>query len=185
MTQDIKEQPDFKQMIWGKEHEPFAVPLFESFIHCTGTHYGVENPTFFEYGDHAGGSPDWECMKGKKKIGAEIKCPFDSGEHIKNLLLADADELKSERWEYYCQMQFNMMIREWNQCFFASYDPRMIEPMFQLIVIPVEVDHEWRKEFTPRLELAINELQLIAAEMQKKHTIRQTMFKSKKIAAAA
>jgi hypothetical protein len=60
LTMEVKEESDFKQAEWGKEKEAEAVAEFEAAIKKKGDYYGVVNPKFFEYGDYAGGSPDWE-----------------------------------------------------------------------------------------------------------------------------
>lgn len=156
LTMEYKEEMDFKQCQWGEAHEHEAVLEFEKVIGRTGTYYGVANPKFFDYGEHAGGSPDWE-IEGQE--GADIKCPFNTDEHILNFRIQSADEFKDLRWEYYCQGQMNMFIRKWKKFHFVSYDPRMIERKYRLKIVTVYPDTEWVDEFKYRLDEAIKELQ--------------------------
>lgn len=155
LTMDVKPEVDFKQAEWADSLEGEAVAEFEKLIGRKGNYYGISNPTFFNHGGYAGGSPDWEI---ENEEGADVKCPFNSAEHVKNLLLKSVDEFKEERWEYYCQGQMLMYIRKWKQFHFVSYDPRMIEKKFKLRTLVMYPDSEWVKEFNLRLGMAIEKL---------------------------
>jgi len=153
LTQEVKEEVDFKQAEWGKANEIDAMLAFEAAKGINGNYYGVGDPKFFPHGEWAGGSPDWES---KDLIhGADFKCPYNSSEHFKNMLLKSADELKDKRWEYYCQGQMNMLIRGWKLFHFVSYDPRYIDPRFRLKIITVYPDQQWIEEYNERLKAAV------------------------------
>jgi hypothetical protein len=158
LTMEVKQDMDFKQSEWADSLEAEAVTEFELITKLKGTYYGVGNPTFFRYGDYAGCSPDWE-IEGRE--GADIKCPYNSAEHVRNLLLASANDFKKERWEYYCQGQMSMLIRGWKKFHFVSYDPRMVEKKLRLKILTVYPDQEWRKKFEIRLNAAIEEVKSI------------------------
>jgi hypothetical protein len=155
LTQEVKDEVDFKQAEWGKAHEAEACAAFESWLGTTGVYYGGGNPVFFEYGDFEGCSPDWEI---EEEVGADMKCPYNSAEHMKNLLLESAEDLAKERWEYYCQLQYSMLIRGWKVAYFVSYDPRFVYDWMKLKVIQVYPDPEWLEDYSMRIPLAIEEL---------------------------
>lgn len=151
LTQEVKDEINAKAMEWGKNNEAFACAAFEKQMGVTGTYYGGATPTFFPYGDFEGCSPDWE----NDEAGADFKCPFNSAEHVKNLLLQSAEDLKNERFEYYSQLQKSMLKRGWGAAYFVSYDPRMAFESLQLKVITVYPDQEWIDEYNKRIPLAI------------------------------
>lgn len=153
LTMEVKEEIDFKQARWGKENEKDAVLSFENKTGKRGNYYGAENPLFFSYGEYAGGSPDWESFD--ETIGADIKCPYNSAEHLKNLQLTSVEDFKKERWEYYCQGQHNMLIRNWSCFHFVSFDPRVVEYKFRIKIITMYPDSEWIKEYNMRYEAAV------------------------------
>lgn len=157
LTLETKEVVDFKQATWGKELEPKGVAAFEKATGLKGIHYGVANPKFFPYGEYAGCSPDWETGEGGE--GSDIKCPYNTSEHITNLLIRSAAEYKEERWEYYCQAQMSIKIRNWSKFSAVSYDPRPIEPNLRLKVLPIYPDEQWMKDFKLRLASAIEILE--------------------------
>lgn len=158
LTMEVKDEIDFKQGQWGEAYERDAVMVMEELIEIKGVHYGMHAPRFFEYGRFAGCSPDWEFIEPLTNIGADIKCPFNSAEHIRNLTLKSANDLKEERWEYYCQLQMSIIVREWEVAYFFSYDPRIVEHKYNHKLIMVYPDFDWQKEFRQRLAGAVERL---------------------------
>lgn len=150
LTQEIKDEIDFKQAQWGKDHEHEAWELFEKTTGLKGEYYGAANPKFFEFGDFAGCSPDWDSVN----MGGDFKCPFNSAEHLKNLCIKSADQLKDDRWEYYCQLQMSMIVRGWDHSYFVSYDPRFVYDHIKLKIVKVYPDQEWATDFNNRLKEA-------------------------------
>jgi hypothetical protein len=155
ITMEVKEEIDFKQAEWGKSQEPDACRVFEEMIGISGNYYGVADPVFFPFGEHAGGSPDWEAKISDEgdTVGADFKCPFNSDVHLENLLISSVAEYKDKKWEYYCQGQANMLIRGWQKFYAVSYDPRFPLPL-QMKIIEVLPDQEWVTEFKERIERA-------------------------------
>lgn len=167
LTMEVKEDVDFKQGEWGKANERDGVLEMESMLGFQGIHYGMFKPEFFEYGKFAGCSPDWEFThKEGWMIGADVKCPYNSAEHVRNLLLKSAEELKEERWEYYCQLQMSMIVRGWRLAYFFSYDPRAIEHILRVHLIKVYPDEVWAKEFHERLAGAVERLNEIISILE-------------------
>lgn len=155
LTGEVKEELDTKQAEWGKMHEPEAYMVFEKRTGLYGNYYGVANPKFFPYGESAGCSPDWEI---EALMGADFKCPYNSDEHIKNLLLKNEEDFKNKRWEYYCQGQMGMYVRGWKVFHFVSYDPRMIKEQHKMKIIKSYPDVKWRQELELRLEKGTDRL---------------------------
>lgn len=151
LTQEVKEESDFKQAEWGKNHEFFAYELFQKETGLTGEYYGAANPKFFSQGDFLGVSPDW---KDEYSV-ADFKCPFNSSEHLKNLMLNGQEDLKEERFEYYCQLQMSMQILGKKNAYFVSYDDRFAYDYLKIKIIEVLPDSEWIEEYKQRIDLAI------------------------------
>lgn len=112
---------------WGHEQEPIAAKLFSEKTELELTECG-----FVMLNEYFGGSPD-------RLIGVdgliEIKCPFNSGNHVKHCMLKDQEDLKAECPEYFYQIQSNLIVTERDYAFFVSYDPRNEKaPLFILLV---------------------------------------------------
>lgn len=105
---------------WGKDHEKEAFEYFQQDSDDFYTYYGAETYTFITYGEWGGYSPD---ALGEKLV--EIKCPFNSGNHLQNFFITNNEQLKSKRNEYYWQVQMGMIATGLNEALFVSFDPRM------------------------------------------------------------
>lgn len=101
---------------WGQEWEPYAKSMYEQV-------FNTVHEVGFLHDDYLGGSPDG--LVGDKG-GIEIKCPFNQGVHLSNLLLTP-ETFKSERKEYYWQIQGYLKLtgRDWFD--FVSFDHRFPE----------------------------------------------------------
>lgn len=127
-------------MDWGTAHEIDAAEHFQKqHPHLKLNYYGIMNPKFYPYNEYCGGSPDgvFEAASGDAGI-IEIKCPYNSTEHVKHLLVTDASALLDIAPEYYWQMVANMLFTETRIGYFISYDPRMALERLQLHVVPIE-----------------------------------------------
>lgn len=124
-------------MEWGLSHEFEAMTKFKEKSKLEIEYFGGENPTFFPYGKYAGGSPDG---MGKDFV-IEIKCPFNSQEHLQHLLLQDAEGLKDYAPEYYWQITSNMLFSNRKQGIFISYDPRF-EDQYQLKTLEINFNYD-------------------------------------------
>lgn len=105
-----------KEMIWGIEKEPDAKAVYEFFNDVAIEPVGfVEHPSI----QMSGASPDG--LIGERGL-IEVKCP-NTATHI-DFLLSDEVDLRYRKqmcWQLLCTA------RDW--CDFASFDPRMPEPL--------------------------------------------------------
>lgn len=141
-------------LVWGKSYEDEAAEFF-----TTKTGLPVEKVGFFTYTDHAGGSPD--RLVGADSI-LELKCPFDSVNQVKYLILTDQFDVRREYFSYWCQCQANMLFTERSLCHFCTYDPRMKEDKHKLTHIEIKADAEFHELIRQKIVQATKEkLQLI------------------------
>jgi len=126
--------PDFSaaSTAWGEKYEPEAKQHFTA---ATGIQlqYGITTKPEPVKNDLICGTPD-DILVTDPKAGLEIKCPYNSGNHLQNLLLTCAEELLILRPEYFWQIYAYMWlhgVRNWKFC---SYDPRFSEEKRMLIL---------------------------------------------------
>ena len=146
-----------KPLEWGALYESEAFTLFSQSIDRN-----VSQSTFLIFGEHAGGTPDGHA----DEFIIEIKCPYDSTNHIKYSLFKTEQDLKEEKLEYYWQVQANMLFSGKNKAWFISYDPRVIDEnkrMFSLLVHQNEADQALLKT---KLNRAILEKQNILNQLK-------------------
>jgi hypothetical protein len=125
---------------WGSAHEHEAVVRFQKENPGIEViYYGGAAPKFFQYSSNSGGSPDG-C--GDDGSVLEIKCPFNSGEHLEHIFISDAEELKSYYPECYWQMVFNMICTDQKIAHFISYDPRFADESLQFKQLTIELNDE-------------------------------------------
>jgi hypothetical protein len=142
-------------MEWGVAHEFEAITKYQA-QYGEIEYYGGANPQFFEYSKFSGGSPDGvsgDCV-------IEVKCPFNSAEHLKHLLMKDREEVKDVIPEYYWQMTANALFTNKPNAVFISYDPRF-EDQYQLKVLRFSIDLDDCSLLKERLEEAEKELNSI------------------------
>lgn len=142
-------------LVWGKSYEDEASQFF-----ATKTGLPVEKVGFFTYTDHAGGSPDrFVCDKDI----LELKCPFDSVNQVKYLMLTDQYDVRREYFPYWCQCQANMLFTDRELCHFCTYDPRMKEDKHKLTHIEIKADPEFHELIRKKIVQATTEkLKLIS-----------------------
>jgi hypothetical protein len=109
---------------WGNDHEQEAKDYFEA-----ATGMKVLEATTLD-NDLICGTPDGLTPD----YGFEIKCPFNSGNHLKNLSMQDANGLLELRPEYYWQCVSYMWLTNLSKWKFCSYDPRFPEGKKMLIL---------------------------------------------------
>lgn len=116
--------PDYtnEAMAWGNENEPKAVYWYEK---LTGNK--VLTKGFFRFNEFFGGSPDSiiELKETKKEASLEIKCPFNSTNHLKHCLIDSPEYFKKYHSDYYWQCISHMIVTSTNICHFVSFDPRI------------------------------------------------------------
>jgi predicted phage-related endonuclease len=162
-----------KALEWGEAYEEEAVALYEK---VTGEKV-AEAPfvPLENYEDDAGGSPDGfiepilditdieyteeEIEEElpprdiKYKGICEIKCPWNSANHIESLETGDVPA-KYER-KYFTQMQFNMMVTKTQYCDFVSYDPRIKNEDLKIVIKRIPADKEYQVDIMTKLDLAL------------------------------
>lgn len=153
ITKEPLQKPTTYAMEWGLSNENEALNLFES-LYGEIDRFGTGNPQFFSVGDFFGGSPDGVF----KDYVLEVKCPFNSDQHLEHLLLETAEDLKDFAPEYYWQIVSNMVILEKKKAMFISYDPRF--PLeHNLKVLKFDLDEKDALFLTDRITLASELLQ--------------------------
>lgn len=123
-------------MEWGNAHEHEAIERFIKDRKIEVIYYGRSNPKFFEYSNFSGGSPDGVTTDAI----IEIKCPYNSAEHLEHLLFNNEEDIKDYCPEFYWQMTANMLFTGMNKAIFISYDPRYADESLQLKVLEFEAN---------------------------------------------
>lgn len=137
---------------YGRSMEPEAFAVFEQLYPEAGAvHFGISVPEFYPFGDFAGGSPDGFA---DPKAIIEIKCPYNSTNHIAHLLMNSAKDLQSTSDEYYYQVQSNMLFTGKERCYFISYDPRVVQFEQRIKVLIIEANPDVQIEITERINRA-------------------------------
>ena len=114
---------------WGTEHEPMAIDAYYQ-----ATNESVMECGFVRHSELAtGASPDGLIgLDG----GIEIKCPYNSANHIKTYLSGEVPK------QYVAQVQGQMWVLNLEWVDFVSFDPRM-PAHSQLKIIRVERDQDY------------------------------------------
>ena len=133
---------------WGVEHEQEAFLKFNVISDQMWEYYGGQEFKFYSYGIFSGASPDGLSVSHL----LEIKCPYESHNHIKHMLIKDNEDFKSSRPEYYWQMQLGMIATEKSKGMFVSYDPRMPEDK-QIYQIEIHQD-DVKAEIDEKIQVA-------------------------------
>lgn len=111
---------------WGVDHEIEAKQYFQA---ATGTEI---DPCITLDNCFICGTPDG--LLKAELTGFEIKCPFNSGNHLKNFLMSNASDLEDLRPEYYWQIVAYMWLTGYKKWKFCSYDPRFKSDKRMLIL---------------------------------------------------
>lgn len=167
VTEEIGgELPEFKSQAteWGEKHEDDAAKAYQ-----LKTGNPIEEVGFVQYTEFFGGSPDRtvidQVMTENHLGGLEIKCPFNSVNHTKHLLLGSQDDLKENHPDYYWQCMSHIITLNVNWCDFVSYDPRVSEPL-RLFVLRVWRNHEDVDLLLDRIESALDYKKKIKAQLK-------------------
>ena len=116
----------------GKDYEPIAKHYYQKSTGLKIVERGLLVPDWCE---QAGSSPDGE-IEGKN-AGIEIKCPFTQVEHLRNLMIKSAAELKEEKPQYYWQIQMLLAVTEWDYIDYISFS--MFYPVeYSLCALKIE-----------------------------------------------
>lgn len=120
VTQQPKREIQNDALRWGHQYEPEALELLQQEL---GLKY--EGSQLLALGDSFVGTPDEVYETGI----VEVKCPFNTANHIHNLLIRSADDLRKAHFDYYIQVQCNMILTQKHEALFVSYDPRVAMPL--------------------------------------------------------
>lgn len=84
-------------------------------------------------------------------FGFEIKCPWNSGNHLKNLSMQTSEDLLDLRPEYYWQIYGYLWILGLNRYKFCSYDPRFQKAEHKMLILNIELIPEHLKALQNRV----------------------------------
>lgn len=145
LTVQSEEEYKNKAMEWGSEWEQTVCELVGN---ATGL-VVLQNDKFINKGFY-GCTPD--AYVNNNQYILEIKCPFTILQHTKNLLLQNANDLKTEKPEYYWQIQMELLCTGLDFCDYVSFHPYFIDnKLFALRIYKNETDQLFLLE---RLNLA-------------------------------
>jgi hypothetical protein len=82
---------------------------------------------FIPYNESFGGSPDSQVLdRETDEIGVlEIKCPYNSVNHLKHRLIDSEEYFKENHFDFYWQCMGNMLATDSQWCDFVSFDGRI------------------------------------------------------------
>jgi hypothetical protein len=136
---------DTSPVRWGKENERQA--LIE---YCDRVGLDVEDvrtgvEAYTERSEFIGGTPDGICLPGV----IEIKCPYTPQEHMRTAHHRDVPK------QYYWQVQGHMLLTGADYCDFVSFDPRIADEHFRMVIVRVQRQKPIMDELAARLDLAV------------------------------
>lgn len=142
---------------WGTEHEPLAIAeLGERGV-------DVKSVGFAPYGDHAGASADGLTILHGHKLVVEVKCPYESSNHVNLLKCSSGKDLKKAEPKYYWQTQMEILAHRsidgnlTTGCLFVSFDPRVLDEARKLHFFFVDRDKEAEDLLVEKIGLAVVE----------------------------
>lgn len=149
LTGQAQQQGYAFPLVHGNTYEEEAA---EYFAQKTG--FTLEKTGFYKYTSAAGGSPD--RLVNDDAI-LEIKSPFNSVNQIKYLMLTDQFDLRRNHFDYWCQIQCNLMFTDRKIGHFASYDFRMKVEKMKMQHIEIKADPEFHDLVRKKIEQATAE----------------------------
>jgi len=129
-----KAQPEFTSAAtqWGINHQLEAQLYYEA---ATGEKIITVDTIDTEL---LTGTPDG--LIENRRCGIEIKCPYNSGNHVKYMLLNNQEDLKEQFQEYYWQIVSYMHLTGYSDWKFCSYDPRFSENKMFILNIKENIE---------------------------------------------
>jgi hypothetical protein len=115
-------ESDSNATIYGTNQEPEALYWYSKL-----TGYELEKVGFMEYKGLLGGSPDALVLdRDSNQIGvAEVKCPYNSVNHLKHRLINSPEYFKENHFDYYYQCVSNTLVSKAEWAEFISFDSRI------------------------------------------------------------
>lgn len=149
---------------WGEENEDLAR---EAYRLKTGNK--IEEVGFCLHSEFYGGSPDATVIDFRLNEnilgGLEIKCPYNSTNHLWHCVIDSQGYFKSNHPDYYWQCISHCITLDCQWCDFVSYDPRIKEkyPELALFIFRVYKDESDANLLLRKLDKALehkNEIKL-------------------------
>ena len=137
-------------MQWGIDHEAEAVQAFMDKTGLVVDKHGLAQE-LITMSEHVGCTPDGLI---NSTHGLELKCP-KSVTHISYWTIRSGDALKKHCPNYYWQVQGSMMITGREEWYFASFDPRFVNPAHRLHIAKIALNIEDVVLLSNRLKMAI------------------------------
>lgn len=153
LTGEPKIIPTTREMYWGNENEPFAKEYYQLAFNCKIK--SIDFYTCDKFKNDIGCSPDGE--EENSKYGIEIKCPFNSSNHIKYMTINDWKDLKevAKKQGYYWQILLNIYCSGLKYWKFISFDPRFSGKL-RMYVVDIYPDKKEIEFMEKRIIEAIN-----------------------------
>jgi hypothetical protein len=162
LTGMIHETGPAYPLVWGEEQEENAKNFYE-----TRFEQKIRKAGFIAFTDHSGCTPDGYV--GNSVV--ELKCPYNSTNHVEYLTWQNYLDLKDNKPEYWYQIQTEMLFAKMNKGLFISFDPRMIKDEHKMKVIDVFPDVDDQQLILDRIEKAIKTKISIIENLGKKPDI--------------
>ena len=137
-------------MQWGIDHEAEAVQAFTDKTGLNVDKHGLAQE-LITMSEHVGCTPDGLI---DSTHGLELKCP-KSVTHISYWKIKNSDDLKKHCSNYYWQVQGSMMVTGREEWYFASFDPRFVNPAHRLHIAKIAINIEDVVSLSNRLKMAI------------------------------
>ena len=142
---------DTSSVRWGKENERQALEEY-----CDRTGLELEDirtgtEAYAELNEYVGGTPDGIILPGV----IEIKCPYTPQEHMRTVAERSVPK------QYFWQVQGHMFLTGADYCDFISFDPRIVNEHYRMVILRVQRDPKLMDQLGSRIDLAIQELKSI------------------------
>jgi len=143
LTGELEPELTGRAIEWGKQWEPVARNDYEAKKEQEDFAFMVEERGLILHPDNdmVGVSLDGECSDDGT---LEIKCPFNSANHLK--YMTDTDYIEKE---HKAQMQGGLWVTGRKHCDFVSFDPRFPEGL-KLYIKRFERDEEYIEKLDKR-----------------------------------
>lgn len=148
---------------WGNENEDIAA---QEYAKATGN--TLEAVGFVQHSEFYGGSPDRTVLDKSASAfhvgGLEIKCPYNSTNHLWHRLISTEEYFKENHKEYYWQCVSHMIVLDVQWCDFVSFDPRVSSDM-SLFIFRVHRNESDVKLLLDKIDKAIQYKELIKYQL--------------------
>lgn len=139
---------------WGKENEKLAFVEYCDRLDLNPSDFQTGTEAYTEIDEYIGGTPDGISLPGC----LEIKCPYTPQEHVRTL--HERNVPPQYKWQVYG----HMLLTQADYCDFVSFDPRIVNEQFRMVIIRVQRDEDEIQQLRERLQAAIRVVKLITGE---------------------